>query len=277
VKLRLRRAALAAVLALLALTSSQSSAQVGSTTDILTGTVTNTAGAPIPGATVEAKSFDTQVTRRARTNVEGRYTILFPDGGGQYQITVKFLGMAPATMNVTHVADEDRLVTNFRLSENPTEIQGVVVRARQTPRDAGDRPTPGSQERNLTPEQLARLPIDQSDLALLATLAPGVVGIEATDSTASAFSVAGLRPDANSVTLDGLTFGASTIPQDAVRNTRVITSSYDVARGQFSGGQIASTTRSGSNFVQGTFNYSLRDQQLAWEAGNPTAFNSGYT
>jgi hypothetical protein len=263
--------------ALLAATASRSAAQVGSTTDILTGVVTNTAGAPIPGATVEAKSVETQVTRRARTNSDGRYTILFPDGGGQYQLTVKFLGMAPATLNVSHVADEDRLVTNVRLSQNPTEIQGVVVRARQTPRDAGDRPTPGSQERNLTPEQLARLPIDQSDLALLATLAPGVVGIEGTDSTASAFSVAGLRPDANSVTLDGLTFGASTVPQDAVRNTRVITSSYDVARGQFSGGQIASTTRSGSNFVQGTFNYSLRDQQLAWEAGDPTAFNRGYT
>jgi hypothetical protein len=274
---RLSRGTVAAVFALLAATASSSIAQVGSTTDILTGTVTNTAGAPIPGATVEAKSVETQVTRRARTNSDGHYTILFPDGGGQYQLTVKFLGMAPATLTISHVADEDRLVTNVRLSQNPTEIQGVVVRARQTPRDAGDRPTPGSQERNLTPEQLARLPIDQSDLALLATLAPGVVGIEATDSTSSAFSVAGLRPDANSVTLDGLTFGASTIPQDAVRNTRVITSSYDVARGQFSGGQIASTTRSGSNFVQGTFNYSLRDQQLAWEAGDPTAFNRGYT
>jgi len=274
---RLRGAVLAAGFFLLALTASRSGAQVGSTTDILTGTVTNTAGAPIPGATVEAKSFDTQITRRARTNAEGRYTILFPDGGGQYQLTVKFLGMAPATLNVTHVADEDRLVTNVRLSENPTEIQGVVVRARPTGRGASDRPTPGSQERNLTPEQLARLPIDQSDLAVLATLAPGVVGIDATDSTASAFSVAGLRPDANSVTLDGLNFGASTVPQDAVRNTRVITSSYDVARGQFSGGQIASTTKSGSDFVQGTFNYSLRDQDLAWEDGTATAFNSGYT
>ena len=89
---RLSRGVAAAVFALLALTASQTSAQVGSTTDILTGTVTNTAGAPIPGATVEAKSFDTQVTRRARTNAEGRYTILFPDGGGQYQLTVKFLG-----------------------------------------------------------------------------------------------------------------------------------------------------------------------------------------
>jgi hypothetical protein len=253
------------------------SAQVGSTTDILTGVVKNPAGVPIPGATVEAKSTDTQITRRTTTKADGRYTILFPDGGGQYTLTVRFLGMAPATLNIAHVADEDRLVTNVTLSQNPTEIQGIVVRARQNPRDGADRPTPGSTERNLTPDQVARLPIDPTDLALLATLAPGVVGIDATDSTSSAFSVAGLRPDANSVTLDGLTFGSSTIPQDAVRNTRVITSTYDVARGQFSGGQIASTTRSGSNFMQGTFNYSLRDQQLAWEAGDQSAFNRGYT
>jgi len=69
---RLRGAVLAAGFFLLALTASRSGAQVGSTTDILTGTVTNTAGAPIAGATVEAKSFDTQITRRARTNAEGR-------------------------------------------------------------------------------------------------------------------------------------------------------------------------------------------------------------
>lgn len=268
---------LVVVVALFAAPPAAVRAQVGSTTDILTGVVTNPAGQPIEGATVDAKSVETEVTRRARTNAQGRYTILFPDGGGQYQLTVRFLGMAPSTVNIARQADEDRLVTNVRMSQNPTAIQGVVVRARQTPRDLPDRPTPGSQERNLTPDQVARLPIDPSDLALLATLAPGVVGIEGTDSTASAFSVAGQRPDANNVTLDGLTFGASTVPQDAVRNTRVITSSYDVARGQFSGGQIASTTRSGSNFKQGSFNYSLRDDQLAWEAGDATAFNRGYT
>jgi len=273
---RLIRWALAVAL-FAALAPSSARAQVGSTTDILTGAVTNPVGQPLEGATVEAKSVETQVTRRTRTNAQGRYTILFPDGGGQYQLTVRNLGMAPAEVMVARQADEDRLVTNVRMSQNPTQIQGVVVRARSTPRDLPDRPTPGSQERNLTPDQVARLPIDPSDLALLATLAPGVVGIEGTDSTASAFSVAGQRPDANNVTLDGLSFGASSVPQDAVRSTRVITSSYDVARGQFSGGQIASTTRSGSNFKQGSFNYSLRDDQLAWEAGDATAFNRGYT
>ena len=70
----------------------------------------------------------------------------------------------------------------------------------------------------------------------MAALAPGVVGLDATDSTGAAFSVAGLRPDANAITLDGLAFGAGALPQDALRNTRVVTSTYDVARGSFSGG-----------------------------------------
>jgi hypothetical protein len=49
-------------------------AQVGSTTDILIGVVSNPAGEPLAGATVEAKSVETRVTRRTRTNSDGRYT-----------------------------------------------------------------------------------------------------------------------------------------------------------------------------------------------------------
>ena len=74
-----------------------------------------------------------------------------------------------------------------------------------------------STERALTPDQLARMPIDAGDLALLATLAPGVVAIPGTDSTAASFSVAGQRPGDNNVTLDGVSFGAASVPQDGVR------------------------------------------------------------
>lgn len=49
-----------------------------------------------------------------------------------------------------------------------------------------------------------------------------------------------------------------------MRQTRVITSTYDVARRQFSGGEIASTTRSGTNMLQGTFTDGYRDPGLAW-------------
>jgi hypothetical protein len=89
--------------------------------------------------------------------------------------------------------------------------------------------------------------------------------------------VAGQRPTSNSTTLDGLTFGGASVPQDAVRNTRVITNSYDVARGQFSGGQVATTTKSGTNSVQGTANYSLRDRDLSVSVGDTSAFTQGFT
>src|SRR5438128_483412 len=89
----------------------------------------------------------------------------------------------------------------------------------------------GPDAKPLAGEQVERLPVDASDLAGLAALAPGVVPIGATDSTGTAFSVAGQRPTANNITLDGLSFGGASIPQDATRSTRIITNTYDVARG----------------------------------------------
>ncbi len=113
--------------------------------------------------------------------------------------------------------------------------------------------------------------------AALAALAPGVVPIGATDSTSTAFSVAGQRPTANNITLDGLSFGGGSIPQDATRTTRIITNTYNVARGQFSGGLVATTTKSGSNSPAGSFTYSLRDRALEWGESNNGAFGGAST
>jgi hypothetical protein len=253
-------------------------AQIGATTDIVTGIVRRTEGnLPIEGAQVEVMSLESNITRRARTNAQGRYTVLFPDGGGQYQVTVRSLGLAPQTRVIARNADEDRLVADFMLTTNPQVLSAVTVRARQdVPRDT-DRPTPGTVERAINTDQAARLPIDAGDLTQLALLAPGLVSIPGNDSTPGAFSVAGLSPDANNVTLDGMSFGSASVPQEAVRNSRVQTSNFDVSRGQFSGGLIASTTRGGSNRMQGNFTYSLRDRDLAIEGEDPGPAAQGYT
>ena len=251
-------------------------AQVGTTTDIITGRVTGPDSQPLVGATVQATAIETQVSRARSTDTHGRFTIVFPDGGGEYQIVVRYVGMAPARITVARQADEDRLVANVQLGSLAIALEPVTVRARG-PQRRLDRPTPGATERNLSPEALARLPIDVSDLNTLATLAPGVVGIAETDSTSAAFSVAGLRPTENNITLDGLSFGSGTVPQDAVRTTRVVTSTYDVARGQFSGGLVASTTRSGTNVPQGSFTYTLRDRDLAWGGVTASPFSQGST
>ncbi len=269
---------LAAVVLALSLFAVPAVAQIGATTDIITGVVRRLEGnLPLEGAQVEVLSIESNITRRTRTNAQGKYTVLFPDGGGQYQVTVRAIGLAPQQALVLRNADEDRLVHDFTMSTLPTVLSAVQVRARQdAPRDR-DAPTPGTVERAINTDQAARLPIDAGDLLQLALLAPGLVAIPGSDSTAGAFSVAGLTPDANNVTLDGMSFGSAQLPQEAVRNSRVQTSNFDVSRGQFSGGLISSTSRGGSNNMQGNFTYSLRDRDLAIEGEDPSPAAQGFT
>jgi len=261
--------------ALWVLAPSRAAAQVGMGTDIITGVITNEDGTPIQDATVEAFSLETQVTRRAHSDARGRFTILFTDGGGQYRMSVRVLGMTPRVQIIQRDADEDRLTWNVQLRGSPITLEGIDVTAQQNLR-GGEAPTPGSSERAFSPDQLAQLPIDPSDLASLVGLVAGVLPIGGTDSTASSFSVAGLGPDANAVTLDGLLFGNTTVPQEGLRQTRVVTSTYDVSRGQFSGGLVSETTRSGSNVIQGSTMLQYRNPDFAVDPGD-SPYTQGFT
>jgi hypothetical protein len=246
------------------------------TSDVITGQVTDANGAPIPGARVTALAAETEMTRTATTNPQGRFTLVFPDGGGQYRITVSYPGLTPVTRTLTRTGDQDVLIANVRLTPQPVVLEGVSVTARNDQPDRRIFQETATQERALTGDQIDRLPIDQNDLTSIATLTPGVVLVG--DSLGNGFSVLGQGPSANQLTLDGATFagqgGTGTgVPTEAIRVTRVITNSYDVSRGQFSGGQIATTTRSGTNVPQGSFTFNLRDPSLAW-GGTSSTFNN---
>ena len=251
-------------------------AQVGSTTDIIMGKVTGPDGQPVASARIEITSAETGITRRKTTNESGDFSILFPDGGGNYTLKASFIGFGPYSGSVSRQSDEDRLVANVRLTRNAQVLAAVQVRANNNAGQQQDRPTAGSQERNLSAAQLDRLPIDKGDLASIAALAPGVIGASATDSTTATFSVGGQPTNQNQITLDGLSFGSGTVPSEAVRSTRVITNTYDVSRGQFTGGQVASTTRGGTNNVQGVITYALRDPELEFVDESSATFGQKY-
>jgi Carboxypeptidase regulatory-like domain len=266
----------AAVLALIAIVS-PAHAQVGSTTDILMGRVAGTDSQAVANARVEATSLETGITRGKTTDADGRYTIVFPDGGGSYRITVRAVGLSPVTRTISRQGDEDRIITDIQMGHIATQLATVQVRATPRRGDPNQRPEPGSTERNLNPNLLNRLPVDAGDLNALAALAPGVIAVPGTDTTKASFSVAGQPANQNSITLDGLSFGAGSVPQEAVRNTRVVTSTYDVARGQFTGGQVASTTRGGTNNLQGAFSVAHRDPSLEFVDDSSAAFGQEYT
>src|SRR3954463_9771743 len=252
-------------------------AQVGSTTDILMGKISGADSQAVAGGRGEVTSAETGITRTKTTGTDGRYTIVFPDGGGTYRITVRAIGMAPVTRDIQRQGDEDRLIADFTMGRTATQLATVQVRATPRRGDPNQRPEPGNTERSLNPNLINRLPVDAGDLTALAALAPGVVQVPGTDTTKASFNVAGQPSNQNSITLDGLSFGAGTVPAEAVRNTRVVTSTYDVARGQFTGGQVASTTRGGTNNIQGAVGYSLRDQDLEFVGDTNPTFGQKYT
>ena len=222
------------------------------------------------GATVEVTSIDTHISRSRQTNSDGRYTVVFPDGGGQYRIEIRAIGYTPSQVIVQRQADEDRLIANIALSSAVHTLATVTTNGR---RNTGPDPAnAGSTGMTLTPSQIERLPIDGSDLATLATLSPGVVGLSATDTTATAFSVAGQRQSLNATTVDGLSFAGALVPTEAVRNIRVVTNSYDVSRGQFTGGQISTTTRGGTNDAAGSFGATVRNDNFAFGTLGPASF-----
>src|SRR5438105_8600194 len=251
--------------------------QVGSTTDILMGKISGLDSQAVAGARVEATSLETGITRTKTTGADGRYTIVFPDGGGSYRLTVRAIGLEPVTRNITRQGDEDRLISDFTMGPAATRLATVEVRATRARNNQDQRPEPGSTERNLNPNLVNRLPVDAGDLTALAALAPGVIQVPGTDTTKASFNVAGQPSNQNNITLDGLSFGAGSVPSEAVRNTRVVTSTYDVARGQFTGGQVASTTRGGTNNVQGAVSYSRRDPDLEFVDDSNPAFGQKYT
>lgn len=234
---------------------------VGQGADILTGVVIDRDSLPLVAVAIEAVSLETEIVRRTTTDRLGRFTILFPDGGGQYRMSAKRIGLIPAEVVLIRYADEDRLVWNVQMRAQALRLEDIEVIA-SSDFDAAWAETIFGW--SFSAEELARLPVDILDLSLLAMFVDGVIPIDPTDSTDAAISVGGLGPDANVVTLDGLIANTSTLPREGLESVEVLTDSYDVSMRGYGGASIRARTRGGTNTVRGSVRYSLHDPRLAF-------------
>ncbi|HEY4953333.1 MAG TPA: TonB-dependent receptor [Gemmatimonadaceae bacterium] len=232
-------------------------------TDVIRGRVTGADSAALEGVTVTITSLSGNVSRTARTDSRGRFTVTFPNGDGDYMVAFASLGYAAKRFEVKRSADEDVLVADTRLTRIGTVLDAVQVRAQRdkVPRNAVT-PDVGGTEQQLNN---AAVPADLlGDLAAMAASLPGVQSVPGQDGGADGFSVLGLGADQNNTTLNGLSFGGSNIPRDAAVNSSLVTSPYDVSRGGFSGGQFTLRTRSGSNFITRGMSLNVDEPQLQW-------------
>lgn len=244
---------LAVATAALVMCASAASAQVGTTTDLIIGRVLGPDTLPLKRAHVSVTSVESGITRTTSTNDEGRYSVVFPDGGGKYVVTAQYLGMFPTRTMVQRQADEDRLVADFQLAESPVVLQAIRILAAQL----GDTAlaTAGANGKVVTRELLDRLGYLNDDAAAIAMITPGVNFTPGSDTSLSAISIGGQAPSQTKTSVDGVKGGAS-LPREAVKSTSVVTSDYDVSEGGFTGGFINQQTISGTNTLRAGVNTS---------------------
>lgn len=214
--------------------------------DIIRGRVVGPDKKPVENVTVTATSLVNETSRSTKTNKDGRFSIIFNGGGGDYLMSYTGIGFAPLRFEVKREVDEDILVADATVSKAAVTLAAVQVNAgREKPGREGNQLDAGSREQNVNG---ANLPIDiLGDLSAMAATLPGISVMTSADGTAG-FSVLGLGADQNNITLNGLNFSGTDLPRDATTQTRVTTSSFDPSRGGFSGGQISLRTTSGSNY-----------------------------
>ena len=231
--------------------------------DVIRGRIVGPDSTPVERALVTVTSLNGSVSRNTRTDNQGRYTITFPGADGDYFVTVAALGFAPKRFQIKRTADQEILVANAKLSTAVQQLDVMSVRADRQRAARGDSLTDVSGSER--PATSAAVSFDQlGDLASLAASLPGVQYIPGSDERASGFSVLGLTADQNVMTLNGMNFGGASLPRDANVSTSLVTAPYDVSRGNFSGGQLAVRTQSGSNYIVRATSTAVDAPALQW-------------
>lgn len=245
--------------------------------DVIRGQVTGPDNVPLENVTVTVTSISGNVNRTARTDRQGRFTVTFPGGDGDYMVAMTALGYGAKRFEVKRAADEDILIADAKLTKVGAVLDAMKVTAARDKVSRNDVTADvGGTEQRIAAN--AALPPDMiGDLAAMAATLPGVQLVPGQDGGANGFSVLGLGADQNNTTLNGMQFGGAGLPRDASVMSSLITSPYDVSRGGFSGGQFSLRTRSGSNFIARALSSTVDAPQLQWADRAARALGQEYT
>lgn len=238
-------------------------AQTG--TSNITGTVRDSAGAAVPGATVTAKNEATGVASTQTTNDSGLYAFTALPVGN-YTITIEKQGFKTVqnTKNALEVGTPLTIDTSLEpgaVSETVTVIGGTEQLQ-----------TANATMGNVVEQKaIEALPLNGRNPLTLLLLEPGVVQRSA-GGAGSGVHVNGARDRAYNVTIDGIEANESSVPNpvsnlyrinpDNVQEFKVTTNNATAEEGRNSGASISIATRSGTSEYHGTGFLFLRNEAL---------------
>jgi len=228
-------------------------AQTG--TSNITGTVRDSAGAAVPGATVTAKSEATGVASTQTTNDSGLYAFTALPVGN-YTITVEKQGFK--TVQNTKNALEVGTPLTVDVALEPGAVSETVTVIGGTEQLQTANATMGNV---VEQKAIEALPLNGRNPLTLLLLEPGVVQ-RSFGGAGSGVHVNGARDRAYNVTIDGIEANESSVPNpvsnlyrinpDNVQEFKVTTNNATAEEGRNSGASISIATRSGTSEFHGT-------------------------
>jgi Carboxypeptidase regulatory-like domain/TonB dependent receptor len=234
------------------------------------GTVQDSSGASIPGATVNVRDTRLGVTRSVTSNQAGYFRV-DNIAASTYHVEIKMNSFKTWTEDgLTLQAGEIRTIAPIL---EPGDVATTVsVSAAPGAVDLASATTGAV----VAQETVTQTPLVGQNVYGLATLAPGVMGVAVTagDNYSNGydmnFNAAGQRSESNSFMLDGAFIDITSRGGEAaispnpeiIQYMQINTNEFDAEKGRNSGANIQMYTNTGTNRLHGTANYYFLNNTL---------------
>lgn len=233
------------------------------TTSSISGVVKTSNGEALAGATVKAVHVSTGTAYTTQTTKTGGYNIVNMIPGGPYSVDISYVGYTAFTESNLNFPLGESTRIDATLQNAGVVLENVVISARggaaNTRRKTG-----------------ASTSISRAQIATLPTLSRSLQDFTRLTPQANGNSFGGANNRFNNITIDGAVnndvFGlsgsgtpggsAATTPisLDAIQEIQVVLAPYDISYGNFTGGGVNAVTRSGTNNIEGSVYYFMRNE-----------------
>jgi hypothetical protein len=255
------------------------------------GTVSDSSGAVVAGATVTITNSATGVVREAIASDEGLFRVLNL-GPGTYVAVAEKVGFRTAERKNIPVGVSETVSINFAL-----EVGAISERITVAAAVAQVETEQGRISGRIDTQQLKELPLNGRNLYSLIALQPGVTGrglastfgVSGGGSNNDSFAgengpqinASGQRAESNNFSLDDTSVNSTarggvsnlTPNADSVAEIRVVANNFSAVDGRNSGAQVQMVSKSGSNEFHGGASWYFQNNTLstrnAFEAAVP--------
>ena len=224
---------------------------------VMTGTVTDSTGAVLPGVTVTATNVESGNTFVAVTDERGNFRL--PVRIGNYRIVAELTGFATVNRTTQMLVGQTSVV-NFQLA--PSTLQETVTVTGETPLVNTATSSIGA---NIDPRQMSELPLNGRNWMDLSLLAPGARRNEANGLVENRQGYASTKVDGQEVTTIYHSAPDAEQPgfnRDAIAEFEVLANRFDATQGHSAGMIVNAVTKSGTNLFAGTFGGYFRSDQF---------------